>query len=228
MTQNQINYQRHREDVRSHQSQEAETQRANRANEELTRSRDSETKRANLEREAETKRSNQAREAEEYRSNYAKELENNRSNLARELETNRSNLQNEKLNQEKINKEYAAKLYAADSSANATRYAANTSAGASRYAAERGYDSRTDTAYINKYGVSPTDVSSVANGVRTALPGIVESTFRNVTYPASVAASKILNKVVGGALSSGLAGTIVNLTGGNKSGKTSKQKQTRK
>lgn len=62
MTENQINYQKHLETVRSNQAQEK-----------LTSERDAETKRSNLAREFETNRSNVVREDETHRSNLVSE-----------------------------------------------------------------------------------------------------------------------------------------------------------
>lgn len=123
-----------------------ENQRANKA-------RETETHRSNIANETETKRSNLAKEAETNRSNVAKEIETNRSNVARETETNRSNLANEMLKATEI----------------------STRSEDTRYTADVGYKGRVDAAYINKWGVSPTDVSSLAStiggGVRKIAPG---------------------------------------------------------
>lgn len=151
MTQNQINYQRHLEDVRSNTAREAENIRSNRAREE-------ETKRANLANEYLTS----SRDAETARANLAREQETNRSNLAREIETNRSNLSNEYLKSQQIRTESADR-----------RYGAELSADASKYAADRGYESRTDSAYINKYGITPNSAKVAA--------GKVGNTFVNLT-----------------------------------------------
>lgn len=125
-----------------------ENQRANKA-------RETETHRSNIANEEETKRSNIAREAETNRSNVAREIETNRSNLAKETETNRSNLANEMLKATEI----------------------ETKSRDTRYTADVGYQGRVDTAYISKWGVSPTDVSSLAStiggGIRKAAPGAI-------------------------------------------------------
>lgn len=113
-----------------------------------------ENKRANRAREDETHRSNVANEeenrrfhadsiAETKRSNIAREFETNRANVARENETSRSNLANEMLKATDI------QMRSEDS----------------RYATDVGYQGRVDSAYINKWGVSPTDVSSLATTV---------------------------------------------------------------
>lgn len=111
----------------------------------------------------ENKRANEAREAETHRSNLANETENRRfhtesiqetqrANVARETETNRSNLANEMLKATEI----------------------KTKSEDARYAADVGYQGRVDAAYINQWGVSPTDVSSLAksigSGVAKAAP----------------------------------------------------------
>lgn len=143
MTANQINYQRHLEDQRSHMK-----------NEELTRDRDAESKRANLAREIETNRANLAREAETYRNNIATEGETRRSNLAREIETNRANLAREQetsrsnLESERL-KEKGIDVGSEDS----------------RYASDTGYRGRVDSAYVNKWGVNPTDVVNTGKAV---------------------------------------------------------------
>ena len=128
-----------------------ENQRANKA-------REAETHRSNIANETETRRSNLARETETYRSNVARETETNRSNLAKETETNRSNLANEMLKATEI----------------------QTRSDDTRYTADVGYKGRVDAAYINKWGVSPTDVSSLATtiggGVKKALPGAIKVT----------------------------------------------------
>lgn len=123
-----------------------ENQRANKA-------RETETHRSNIANERETNRSNLAKEAETNRSNIARETETNRSNVAKETETNRSNLANEMLKATEI----------------------STRSDDTRYTADVGYQGRVDAAYINKWGVSPTDVSSLATtiggGVKKVLPG---------------------------------------------------------
>lgn len=108
MTQNQIAYQVHLENVRSHLATEAETSRSNQA-------REKETQRSNLANEAEniryhtgtmteTNRHNVATEEETKRHNlFGETLETNklaeqiRSNKVREEETHRSNLQQESI-----------------------------------------------------------------------------------------------------------------------------------
>lgn len=139
MTSNQINYQKHLEDVRSNKARESETNRSNLVNEGLTRSRDQETKRANL-----------AREYETNRANVAKETETNRSNLAREIETNRANVASEALKSKQIATESADRRYATDKGLEGSMYTADTN-----------YAARTDSAYISQYGISPTDVGRV-------------------------------------------------------------------
>lgn len=179
MTQNQINYQNFLETQRSNKSKEHETNRSNVAreqetyrsnverereakrsnltNEALSRDRLAEDRRSHLVTEAETERSNRARELENNRSNLAKELENNRANLARESETHRANLAQESL------------------TADRNRITEETA----RYSADQGYAGRTDSAYINQYGVSPTTVkrivSDVGSGIKTAAQKTNES-----------------------------------------------------
>lgn len=140
MTQNQINYQRHKEDVRTHQAQEAESERSHRESERI----------AQLQYE-EAKRANQARESEAYRANTTQEKETNRSNLARELETNRANLVKEQLTK-----------YQVDTSARTAKYQTDVNADTSRYASDQNYQSRVDAAYINKHGVDPTTIKKGA------------------------------------------------------------------
>ena len=102
-----------------------------------------ETKRANQARENETHRSNVVNETENERFHRASIAETNRANVARESETNRSNLANEMLKATEIR----------------TRSEDN------RYSADVGYKGRVDAAYINKWGASPTDVSSLASTI---------------------------------------------------------------
>lgn len=146
MTQNQIAYQAHLENKRANEAREAETHRSNTVNEK-------ENERFHSASLAETRRSNIARETETNRSNLAKEIETNRANVARETETNRSNLATEMLKATDI------RVRSEDS----------------RYATDVGYQGRIDSAYINQWGVSPTDLSSLASsigkGVKTAAPG---------------------------------------------------------
>lgn len=113
-----------------------------------------ETTRSNLAKEAETHRANVAsetlaarRDAETVRSNLARELETNRSNTAKELETARSNRANEGLKHESNVLGYDASIYGADQS----------------------YNSRTDTAYINKYGISPKHVGQISSAINETL-----------------------------------------------------------
>lgn len=112
-----------------------------------------ENKRANEARETETHRSNIANEEENKRYHTESVKETQRSNKARETETNRSNLANEMLKATEIR----------------TRSEDN------RYSADLGYQGRVDAAYINKWGVSKSDASSLAStigsGVRKAMPG---------------------------------------------------------
>lgn len=185
MTQNQINYQKHLEDIRSNVARETENIRANKAREE-------ETRRSNLANEYLTG----SRDAETARANKAREQETNRSNLAKEIETNRSNLANESLKSQQIRTESADK-----------RYVAEVNAEASRYAADQGYASRTDAAYINHYGVTPgivkTGVGKVAEtftklttspaGKKVAAP-VVKATLPMVVG-AQVAAAKVKNVI---------------------------------
>lgn len=153
MTANQINYQKHLEDIRSHRAGEQENYRSNTAreaenlrshlrSEQLQQDQNAETRRSNLAREAETNRSNLARELETNRSNLAKELETNRSNLAREAETHRSNLANEEIGRDR----------------NA----------ATREGNQLAYQGRIDAAYINQYGISKTDAGQVVDTVKQA------------------------------------------------------------
>lgn len=163
-----------------------EQKRANKAQEQLTAQRDAETQRANVARETENIRANQAREREENRSNVARETENNRSNLARELETNRSNKANEAL----------------------AKYKADTAAEASKYGADKSYSGRVDSAYINQYGVSPTDAkagikaaSGVARKVATN-PKVVRAAVSSTLVP--VVAGKMLIKESAKAIEKGI------------------------
>nr|AVX53602.1 putative ORF1 [Marmot picobirnavirus] len=70
------------------------------------------------------------------------------------METNRSNLANEDIARKRIVQESADKRYTADSNLAGTIYSA-----------DRGYRGKVDTAYINEYGVNPTDVVSAGKGV---------------------------------------------------------------
>lgn len=111
MTQNQIAYQRHLEDVRSHGVQERETAQHNRETEAQGRAKlklEEQLGWANVglgyanvnlgySQLAEQNRANIARETETNRSNLAKEFEMNRTNEARERETHRANRVNETL-----------------------------------------------------------------------------------------------------------------------------------
>lgn len=139
-----------------------------------------ESKRSNLAKEAETNRSNLAREAETYRSNRATEqltasrdAESARANKAREAETNRSNLAQEMLKAEQNQ--------------------------VSRYAADRSYDSRVDSAYINKYGLSKSDALDAASAVSGAMPKIA---------PAIKNAVNTGSKIADAAAKTGLAATM--------------------
>lgn len=138
-----------------------------------------EERRHNLAGEAETNRSNVRREelqsesnVETRRSNLAREAETHRSNLARELETNRSNLANEEIGRERNKLQYDASIYSAD----------------------QGYSGRVDSAYINQYGVSPTDakklgklaISAVNNPVTKVAASVVGNT------------AKVANRVLAG------------------------------
>lgn len=143
MTQNQIKYQQLQEDKRSNLVNEAETERSHRANE-------AETNRSNVARETETHRSNvaneqltAARDAETKRSNLARELETNRHNVATEYETHRSNTANETLKKYDTDQRTAASIYSAD----------------------RSYQGRVDSAYINQWGISPSDIKGISDAL---------------------------------------------------------------
>lgn len=177
--------------------------RSHRVNEELTKSRDLETA----------------------RSNRAREYETNRSNLARELETNRANLAQEAWRQYDTDSKYASSIYGSDSARLASMYGADRSAAASMYNADRGYDSHTDSAYINKWGVSKSDLGTAVNTVKETLPqvpgvakGLIERQAERLWIPALVGAAEVIK---GGVQPSGLAKTITKL-GGTQNGKTTK------
>lgn len=224
MTQNQIAYQKLMEDKRSHLASETETNRANLA-------RETETNRANLAAEAENLRSHTRNEQiaqgqldEQIRHQQTVEKETNRSNLARELETRRANMAQEGLKAEEIQSNYDSRVYAADKSAEA-----------SAYAADKGYEGRTDTAYINKYGVSKSDVVGAGSALGQAIvnvgknnPALVKHTGALVVAPAvaakiaqkqlkqaavlPVAAGKVLSKQLSGLgkqLLNGLSNNVV-------------------
>lgn len=98
MTQNQIAWQAHKENVKHNRNTEAETQRSNLA-------REVETQRSNIAREIETQRSNIANEninrfrvREESSHWLRQDSETFRHNLAEETEKRRSNLANEEIN----------------------------------------------------------------------------------------------------------------------------------
>lgn len=206
MTANQINYQRHLEDIRSHQVQERETNRANRA-------RETETNRANLKSEELTAR----RDQESQRHNAAVELETNRSNLARELETNRSNLANETIKRKQIDSDYKAKVYQADSALSGTMYSA-----------DQGYAGRTDSAYINQYGVSPTTVKQAVEKVGKVLNSkpVVKAGTSAVLAPAI--AGRVLLRQVNTfvePIKQGVADTFKQLKGGSNNGEQHRKKQ---
>lgn len=140
-----------------------------------------ETKRANEARETETHRSNIANEKENERYHSASLAETNRANVARETETNRSNLANEMLKATDI------RVRSEDS----------------RYATDVGYQGRVDSAYINQWGVSPTDVSSLASsigrGVKTLTPGakgVANAAFDAANYMAIKVATAPVRAVV--------------------------------
>lgn len=97
MTDIQIRYWSHQENVRHNLAYEAETYRANIARESQLARELVETHRANVARESENFRSNTAREFETWRSNVARESETYRSNVARETETHRSNIAQESI-----------------------------------------------------------------------------------------------------------------------------------
>lgn len=143
MTENQINYQKHRESVRANQAQEH-----------LTEQRDVETARANRARESLTAEANE----ETRRANEAKERENERSNRAREEEAHRSNLATELL-----------KNQATQASLEGTKYAADQSLEGTKYSADQNYTGRVDAAYVNKYGVSKSDAAAAVGAVGDVL-----------------------------------------------------------
>lgn len=143
MTANQINYQKYLEDQRTHMRNEELTQSRDRETQRSNRAREVETNRANLAREQETYRNNRATEAETNRSNLAREIETNRANLAREGETNRANLETERIKEKGIDVESED----------------------SRYGADVGYRGRVDSAYINKWGINPTDVANTGKAI---------------------------------------------------------------
>lgn len=151
MTQNQINYQRHLEDVRTHG-----------VNESLTRDRDAETKRSNQAREQESERSNRTREAEQERSNRAQEY-------LKKYDTDRS---------------YDASIYGSD----------------------RNYQGRVDAAHINKWGVSPSDISDITQNVVEPAIDKAKEFIQGIDTPGVVSTLATLgNEIVKGMVSPSLA-----------------------
>lgn len=142
MTRNQIDYQKHVEDVRSNRANEAlkaeqnrEQIRSNQANEGLQRGRNVETSRSNLANEMIAS----ARQREDARHNYAMEIlqasanaELARSNLARELENSAHNREIERLQQQGDIMRYNSALQGYETQ----RYSADIAAASRKYATD--------------------------------------------------------------------------------------------
>lgn len=119
-----------------------------------------ENARSNKRKEQETERSNRAQEdlgwysaRETNRHNVAAETETNRSNLAREVETNRSNLAREL----ETNRSNQANEYL------------------KQYDTDTRYKQGVDVAYINKYGISPSDLGYLGSKAGNFVANAVSS-----------------------------------------------------
>nr|AVX53442.1 putative ORF1 [Marmot picobirnavirus] len=175
-----------------------------------------ENQRSHLASETETGRANRAREVETNRANLASEalkkeqnVETKRSNLARELETNRANLAHERLTAERNANDLRASIYATDKRSQDAMYSA-----------DKGYQGRIDSAYINQYGISKSDVQDAAETVGGAIDKVARNPKLFKGAATIVLAPNVALKTPSG-LAKALQNNVVKpILGGSNNGKT--------